>query len=90
MFDLSYILKSTIYFQFSYLINFTSVIADDGTLYFDEKHVDGSEYKGPLTTSASVVRGVSAFAAAASGNLNVSLVIPWEYDSSTILIICPL
>nr|CAD1828261.1 unnamed protein product [Ananas comosus var. bracteatus] len=45
---------------------------DDGTLYFDEKHVDGSEYKGPLTTSASVVRGVSAFAAAASGNLNVS------------------
>nr|CAD1828206.1 unnamed protein product [Ananas comosus var. bracteatus] len=44
---------------------------DDGTLYFDEKHVDGSEYKGPLTTSASVVRGVSAFAAAASGNLNI-------------------
>lgn len=57
-------------------MNFTWVIADDGTLYFDEKHVDGSEYKGPLTTSASVVRGVSAFAAAASGKLNVSQVIP--------------
>ncbi|THU74726.1 hypothetical protein C4D60_Mb04t36420 [Musa balbisiana] len=43
---------------------------DDGTLYFDEKHVDGSEYKGPLTTTASVVRGVTAFAAVA-GKLNI-------------------
>ncbi|XP_010934313.2 dolichyl-diphosphooligosaccharide--protein glycosyltransferase subunit 2 [Elaeis guineensis] len=44
---------------------------DDGTLYFDEKHVDASEYKGPLSTSASVVRGVTAFATVASGRLNI-------------------
>ncbi|RWW66541.1 hypothetical protein BHE74_00026082, partial [Ensete ventricosum] len=44
----------------------------DGTLYFDEKHVDGSEYKGPLATTASVVRGVTAFAAVA-GKLNYLL-----------------
>ncbi|WOK98820.1 dolichyl-diphosphooligosaccharide--protein glycosyltransferase subunit 2 [Canna indica] len=44
---------------------------DDGTLFFDEKHVDGSEYKGPLTTTAAVVRGVTAFAAVASGKLKI-------------------
>ncbi|XP_038972573.1 dolichyl-diphosphooligosaccharide--protein glycosyltransferase subunit 2-like isoform X2 [Phoenix dactylifera] len=44
---------------------------DDDTLYFDEKHIDASEYKGPLTTSASVVRGVTAFAEVASGRLNI-------------------
>nr|XP_029117204.1 dolichyl-diphosphooligosaccharide--protein glycosyltransferase subunit 2 [Elaeis guineensis] len=44
---------------------------DDGTLYFDEKHVDASEYKGPLATSASVIRGVTAFAKVASGRLNI-------------------
>lgn len=45
--------------------------ADDGTLYFDEKHIDGSEYEGPLATTASVVRGVASFAAVVSGKLNV-------------------
>uniref|UniRef100_A0A0D9V9C2 Dolichyl-diphosphooligosaccharide--protein glycosyltransferase subunit 2 n=1 Tax=Leersia perrieri TaxID=77586 RepID=A0A0D9V9C2_9ORYZ len=44
---------------------------DDGTFYFDEKHVDATEYKGPITTSASVVRGVTSFAAVASGKLNI-------------------
>lgn len=44
---------------------------DDGTFYFDEKHVDASEYKGPITTSASVVRGVTSFANVVSGKLNV-------------------
>ncbi|XP_074575481.1 dolichyl-diphosphooligosaccharide--protein glycosyltransferase subunit 2-like [Curcuma longa] len=44
---------------------------DDGTLYFDEKHIDGSEYEGPIATTASVVRGVASFAAVASGKLNI-------------------
>lgn len=44
---------------------------DDGTFYFDEKHVDASEYKGPITTSASVVRGVTSFANVVSGKLNI-------------------
>uniref|UniRef100_M8AK97 Dolichyl-diphosphooligosaccharide--protein glycosyltransferase subunit 2 n=1 Tax=Aegilops tauschii TaxID=37682 RepID=M8AK97_AEGTA len=44
---------------------------DDGTFYFDEKYVDGSEYKGPITTSASVVRGVTSFANVVSGKLNI-------------------
>ncbi|CAL4972528.1 unnamed protein product [Urochloa decumbens] len=44
---------------------------DDGTFYFDEKHVDATEYKGPITTSASVVRGVTTFATVASGKLNI-------------------
>nr|CAB3475188.1 unnamed protein product [Digitaria exilis] len=44
---------------------------DDGTFYFDEKHVDATEYKGPVMTSASVVRGVTAFTAVASGKLNI-------------------
>ncbi|TKW18416.1 hypothetical protein SEVIR_5G429300v4 [Setaria viridis] len=44
---------------------------DDGTFYFDEKHVDATEYKGPITTSASVVRGVTSFATVASGKLNI-------------------
>ncbi|CAD6228558.1 unnamed protein product [Miscanthus lutarioriparius] len=44
---------------------------NDGTFYFDEKHVDATEYKGPITTSASVVRGVTSFAAVVSGKLNI-------------------
>ncbi|KAF8664958.1 hypothetical protein HU200_054278 [Digitaria exilis] len=44
---------------------------DDGTFYFDEKPVDATEYKGPVMTSASVVRGVTAFTAVASGKLNI-------------------
>uniref|UniRef100_A0A1D1Z7Q7 Dolichyl-diphosphooligosaccharide--protein glycosyltransferase subunit 2 n=1 Tax=Anthurium amnicola TaxID=1678845 RepID=A0A1D1Z7Q7_9ARAE len=44
---------------------------DDGTLYFDEKKVDAREYRGPLSTTSSVVRGVAAFATVSSGKLNV-------------------
>lgn len=55
---------------------------DDGTLYFDEKHIDGSEYKGPLATTASVVRGATAFAAVVSEKLNVWLINSISYSSS--------
>jgi oligosaccharyltransferase complex subunit delta (ribophorin II) len=48
------------------------VFSDDGTFYFDEKNVDATEYKGPITTSASVVRGFTSFANVVSGKLNVS------------------
>ncbi|GAB4844267.1 proteasome regulatory particle base subunit [Ancistrocladus abbreviatus] len=44
---------------------------DDGVLYFDEKLVDAQEYQGPLSTTASVVRGLMAFADVTSGNINV-------------------
>ncbi|KAL6840381.1 hypothetical protein ACP4OV_030191 [Aristida adscensionis] len=44
---------------------------DDGTFYFDEKHVDANEYKGPITTSASVVRGLTSFATVTSGKLKI-------------------
>jgi oligosaccharyltransferase complex subunit delta (ribophorin II) len=47
------------------------VFLDDGTFYFDEKNVDATEYKGPITTSASVVRGVTSFTNVVSGKLNV-------------------
>ncbi|XP_042505323.1 dolichyl-diphosphooligosaccharide--protein glycosyltransferase subunit 2 [Macadamia integrifolia] len=40
---------------------------DDGAFYFDEK----LEHQGPLSATASVVRGVTAFAAVTSGNLNL-------------------
>ncbi|OIW01682.1 hypothetical protein TanjilG_19790 [Lupinus angustifolius] len=44
---------------------------DDGTFYFDEKFVDGHEHQGTLSTTSSVVRGVTAFAAAIAGKINV-------------------
>ncbi|XP_058094586.1 dolichyl-diphosphooligosaccharide--protein glycosyltransferase subunit 2 [Magnolia sinica] len=44
---------------------------DDGALYFDEKIVDASEHQGPLSTTSSVVRGTTAFAAVTSGTLNI-------------------
>ncbi|XWS46993.1 hypothetical protein CRYUN_Cryun14cG0115600 [Craigia yunnanensis] len=44
---------------------------DDGALYFDDKLVDGHEHQGPLSTTASVVRGLTAFAAVAAGSLNL-------------------
>ncbi|XXG44001.1 hypothetical protein AAC387_Pa01g3905 [Persea americana] len=44
---------------------------DDGALFFDEKLVDASEHQGPLSTTSSVVRGVTAFAAVTSGRLNI-------------------
>ncbi|XP_019461463.1 PREDICTED: dolichyl-diphosphooligosaccharide--protein glycosyltransferase subunit 2-like [Lupinus angustifolius] len=44
---------------------------DDGTFYFDEKFVDGHEHQGTLSTTSSVVRGVTAFAAAIAGKINL-------------------
>ncbi|KAL0304808.1 UNVERIFIED_CONTAM: Dolichyl-diphosphooligosaccharide--protein glycosyltransferase subunit [Sesamum angustifolium] len=44
---------------------------DDGTCYFDEKLVDARGHHGPLSASASVVRGITAFAAVASESLNL-------------------
>ncbi|XP_011080069.1 dolichyl-diphosphooligosaccharide--protein glycosyltransferase subunit 2 [Sesamum indicum] len=44
---------------------------DDGTCYFDEKLVDARGHHGPLSASASVVRGVTAFAAVTSESLNL-------------------
>ncbi|KAI4301082.1 hypothetical protein L6164_034398 [Bauhinia variegata] len=43
---------------------------DDGTFYFDEK-LSTSERQGSLSTTASVVRGLTAFAAVISGNINL-------------------
>ncbi|OAY34613.1 dolichyl-diphosphooligosaccharide--protein glycosyltransferase subunit 2 [Manihot esculenta] len=45
---------------------------DDGAFYFDEKLVDEHEHQGPLSTTSSVVRGLTAFAAVTSGSLNLS------------------
>lgn len=47
------------------------LISDDGTFYFDEKIVGGREYQGSLSTTASVVRGLTAFSATTSEKLNV-------------------
>ncbi|KAK9287577.1 hypothetical protein L1049_015998 [Liquidambar formosana] len=44
---------------------------DDGSFYFDEKLVDAREHQGPLSTTSSVVRGLTAFAAVTSANLNL-------------------
>ncbi|KAJ8479209.1 hypothetical protein OPV22_022936 [Ensete ventricosum] len=45
---------------------------DDGTLYFDEKRIGDTESRGPLATTASVVHGVTAFAAIVSGKLKIN------------------
>ncbi|ONK56250.1 uncharacterized protein A4U43_C10F5660 [Asparagus officinalis] len=44
---------------------------DDGVIYFEEKHVDTNEYKGPLATTASVVRGITTFVKVDSGKLTI-------------------
>ncbi|KAK6164447.1 hypothetical protein DH2020_001311 [Rehmannia glutinosa] len=44
---------------------------DDGTCYFDEKLVDARGHQGPLSASASVVRGITAFAEVTTESLNV-------------------
>ncbi|KAL9285055.1 hypothetical protein ACSQ67_024585 [Phaseolus vulgaris] len=44
---------------------------DDGTFYFDEKFVGGSEHQGSLSTTSSVVRGVIAFTSVISGKVNL-------------------
>ncbi|RDX94044.1 Dolichyl-diphosphooligosaccharide--protein glycosyltransferase subunit 2, partial [Mucuna pruriens] len=44
---------------------------DDGTFYFDEQFVGGHEHRGSLSTTSSVVRGITAFAAVTSGKINL-------------------
>ncbi|KAL6564088.1 proteasome regulatory particle base subunit [Orobanche hederae] len=44
---------------------------DDGTCYFDEKLVDARGHQGPLSASASVVRGITALAEVTNKNLNL-------------------
>ncbi|WVZ07533.1 hypothetical protein V8G54_020879 [Vigna mungo] len=44
---------------------------DDGTFYFDEKFVGGREHQGSLSTTSSVVRGVTTFASVISGKVNL-------------------
>ncbi|KAJ6736257.1 RIBOPHORIN II [Salix viminalis] len=44
---------------------------DDGAFYFDEKLVGAREHQGVLSTTSSVVRGLTAFAAVTSGSLNL-------------------
>ncbi|XP_028758347.1 dolichyl-diphosphooligosaccharide--protein glycosyltransferase subunit 2 [Neltuma alba] len=44
---------------------------DDGTFYFDEKIVGIGEQLDSLSTTASVVRGLTAFAAAIPGKINL-------------------
>ncbi|QCD97751.1 oligosaccharyltransferase complex subunit delta [Vigna unguiculata] len=44
---------------------------DDGTFYFDEKFVGGREHQGSLYTTSSVVRGLTTFASAISGKINL-------------------
>ncbi|KAF3436136.1 hypothetical protein FNV43_RR23228 [Rhamnella rubrinervis] len=44
---------------------------DDGAFYFDEKAVDARVHHGPLSTTSSVVRGFTAFAAVTSENLKL-------------------
>ena len=53
---------------------FTGLVSlvDDGSLYFDEEHVDVTKYQGPLSTTAFVVQGLTAFAGVSSWKINVS------------------
>ncbi|CAJ2632961.1 unnamed protein product [Trifolium pratense] len=44
---------------------------DDGTFYFDEKFGGGREHQGSLSTTSSVVRGVTSFAAVTSGKIDL-------------------
>ncbi|XP_004493790.1 dolichyl-diphosphooligosaccharide--protein glycosyltransferase subunit 2-like isoform X2 [Cicer arietinum] len=44
---------------------------DDGTFYFDEKFGGGREHQGSLTTTSSVIRGVTSFAAVTSGKIDL-------------------
>lgn len=53
-------------------LRWTCHVSDDGAFYFDEKTVRGSEHQGSLSTTSSVVRGVTAFSAVTSGKINVS------------------
>ncbi|KAK1420565.1 hypothetical protein QVD17_22262 [Tagetes erecta] len=43
---------------------------DDGSYYFDDKHIDASGHQGPLSATSAVVRGLTAFAST-SESLNI-------------------
>ncbi|MFS7930482.1 putative dolichyl-diphosphooligosaccharide--protein glycotransferase [Helianthus anomalus] len=43
---------------------------DDGSYYFDDKHIDASGHQGPLSATSAVVRGLTAFASI-SESLNI-------------------
>ncbi|KAF8401909.1 hypothetical protein HHK36_012859 [Tetracentron sinense] len=42
---------------------------DGGAFYFDDKLLDAREHQGPLSTTSSAVRGLTAFATVTSGSL---------------------
>ncbi|XP_078441866.1 ribophorin II (RPN2) family protein [Wolffia australiana] len=44
---------------------------DDGALFFSAKELDIKEYRGPLSTTAAVIRGMSKYAAVAPGQLDI-------------------
>ncbi|CAI0434471.1 unnamed protein product [Linum tenue] len=44
---------------------------DDGAVYFDGEESDAHENQGPITSTWSVIRGITSFAAVTSGNLNL-------------------
>lgn len=68
-------LHSFFHFGFAFVgFEYFFALLDDGTFYFDEKSVDASQ--GPISTSASVIRGLTSFAASESTGLNVCNVIP--------------
>lgn len=78
-------------FLFFFSVNWVVSFSDDGALYFDDKLVDGHEYRGPLSTTSSVLGGLTAFAAVTAENLNVrrmsSIIIhfsPIIYSSWTV------
>ncbi|CAN0829168.1 Dolichyl-diphosphooligosaccharide--protein glycosyltransferase subunit 2 [Linum grandiflorum] len=50
---------------------FESIEKYDGAFYFDEKVIDANEDQNPITTTWSVVRGITSFAAATPGSLNL-------------------
>lgn len=56
------------------LIKSYFIVTDDGAYYFDEK-LDATGNQGPLSATSSVVRGLTAFAAATSANLNVYIML---------------
>ncbi|CAN1766683.1 Dolichyl-diphosphooligosaccharide--protein glycosyltransferase subunit 2 [Linum perenne] len=44
---------------------------EDGAFYFDEKVIDANKNQSPMTTTWSVVRGITSFAAVTPGSLNL-------------------
>ncbi|KAF5190155.1 Dolichyl-diphosphooligosaccharide--protein glycosyltransferase subunit [Thalictrum thalictroides] len=44
---------------------------DDGSFYFDEKVVDTAEHQNALSTTSSVVRGITSFSAVTPGKIDI-------------------